>query len=132
MLMLLGFFYINKRRSKQIKAISLNSCGRAMRYTFFFLLETHFQDHVWSYLENYQFLIWFLKLNTFKKPENDQIISHKCCLKRKRADWRCFKDQQNKKPSENYNQRIGHLYFSLSCNKTENSFMENFIFCEIY
>ena len=35
-------FFIKERRSKYGKAIYLNSCGRAMMYTFFFLLETPF------------------------------------------------------------------------------------------
>ena len=40
--------FLYKKRSKKIKNISLNSCGRAMRWTFFFLLETVF---LWSRLE---------------------------------------------------------------------------------
>ena len=35
-------FLIKQRRSKYVKVISLNSYGRAMRYTFFFLLESPF------------------------------------------------------------------------------------------
>ena len=38
------FFFYKKRRSKYVKAIFLNSCGRTMKYTFFFLLETQKQQ----------------------------------------------------------------------------------------
>ena len=50
-------FLIKKRRSKYVKAISLNLYGRAMRYTFFFLLETLFLGLRLKLLRKSQFLM---------------------------------------------------------------------------
>ena len=91
----------------------LKSYSRAMRYTFFFLLETPFLG---SRLELVR-KVSISHVVSSKSVKTTRPYHNSVVLKRKRVDWHCYKDQQNKYPLENYNQRMRHLYFSLSCYK---------------
>ena len=130
------FLFIQKRRSMQIKAISLNSCGRGMRYTFFFLLETPFLGSRLELLRRFSISYVVSQVESCSKSVKTTRSYHKSVvLKRKRVDWHCYTDQQNEQPLENYNQRMRHLYFSLSCYKIVSVFKfynSSFLACFLF
>ena len=73
----------NSRKKIKVKVISLNSCGRKMRYMFFFLSESQFLGSRVEILKKFSTSCAISYVKSRSKSVKTTRPYHKCCAKKK-------------------------------------------------